>query len=98
MGTVRAVKLAKDDEEVTVLFDDKRERTLLASYGLSIAKAPAHGKYPPNSRVRHDKYGDGVVISSKVTTADEEVIVVFNGDGQERKFFASFGSLKIIKG
>jgi DNA helicase II / ATP-dependent DNA helicase PcrA len=128
MGTVRAVKLAKDDEEVTVLFDDKRERTLLASYGLSIvsgggsaasaptapprptsatpprtattapAKAPARGKYPPNSRVRHDKYGDGVVISSKITTADEEVIVVFNGDGQERKFFASFGSLKIIKG
>jgi DNA helicase-2/ATP-dependent DNA helicase PcrA len=52
-------------------------------------------KYSTGQKVRHSKFGDGIVIESKVTGSDEEVSVAFAGSGIKR-LAASFAGLEKV--
>jgi DNA helicase-2/ATP-dependent DNA helicase PcrA len=45
--------------------------------------------------VRHTKFGEGIVIESKITGSDEEVIVAFTDLGI-KKLIASLARLEIV--
>ncbi len=53
-------------------------------------------KYKSGQKVRHAKFGEGMVIESKLTGNDEEVSVAFPDVGIKR-LAASFANLKIIE-
>lgn len=46
--------------------------------------SPATARFKTGQKVRHDKFGEGTVIESKMTGADEEVTVAFPGIGIKR--------------
>lgn len=52
-------------------------------------------QYKSGQKVRHAKFGEGMVIESKLTGNDEEVSVAFPGQGI-KKLAASFAKLEII--
>ncbi|MFN8621027.1 MAG: UvrD-helicase domain-containing protein [Chloroflexota bacterium] len=71
------------------------------------APAPARGVVPPRpivpgerryrdgDRVRHARFGEGTVVSSKLTRDDEEVTVAFPENGV-RKLLASLANLELL--
>ena len=56
-------------------------------------KANAGPQYRTGQKVRHAKFGDGIVIESKITGNDEEVTVAFKKEGI-KKLAASFANLE----
>ena len=52
--------------------------------------------FAPGDRVRHDQFGEGVVVSSKARGGDEDVIVVFAGKVGIKHMVASFAKLKLV--
>ncbi len=71
-------------------------------------REPARGGYTPRpvvpgerqfrdgDRVRHARWGDGIVVTSKLTRSDEEITVVFRDPGVGRKtMLASLANLEI---
>ncbi len=56
-------------------------------------KPKAEAQYKSGQRVRHAKFGDGVVIESKVTKNDEEIAIAFSEYGIKR-LSASFAKLE----
>ena len=52
-------------------------------------------QYKSGQKVRHSKFGEGMVIESKVTGTDEEVTVAFTEHGIKR-LAASFAKLEVI--
>jgi len=64
-----------------------------ASQGNGQQDAPRGSQFAPGDRVRHALFGDGVVISTSLTTDDEEVTVNFAGRGV-KKLLASFARLQ----
>ena len=56
---------------------------------------PAAGRYKTGQKVRHGKFGEGIVIESKVAGGDEEVTVAFSGIGIKR-LAASIANLEVI--
>lgn len=52
-------------------------------------------QYKSGQKVRHAKFGEGMVIESKLTGNDEEVSVAFPGHGV-KKLAASFAKLEIV--
>lgn len=61
------------------------------NFGTTIVKAPL--SYEVGDRVRHRKFGEGVVLSITDGGRDFEVTVRFE-DGEEKKMFASFAKLE----
>jgi DNA helicase-2/ATP-dependent DNA helicase PcrA len=59
------------------------------------AAAPDEISFFPGQRVFHQRFGEGEVISSKLTEDDEEVIVRF-ASGTEKRLLASFARLQAI--
>ncbi|NJN68628.1 MAG: ATP-binding domain-containing protein [Chloroflexaceae bacterium] len=59
------------------------------------ARVP-EARFGPGQRVRHQNYGEGVVVSSKLIPEDEEVVVNFHEHGPKR-MLASFGRLEAIE-
>ena len=57
---------------------------------------PAVASYATGQKVRHAKFGEGIVIESKHTGNDEEVSVAFKDIGIKR-LAASFAKLEIIE-
>ena len=55
----------------------------------------AAGRYKTGQKVRHGKFGEGIVIESKVAGGDEEVTVAFSGVGIKR-LAASIANLELI--
>ena len=55
--------------------------------------APRSPRFRSGDRVEHKLFGTGVVVSSKVTGDDEEVVVAFDGRGV-KKLLASFARLR----
>ncbi len=53
-------------------------------------------QYHTGQKVRHNKFGEGIIIESKVTGNDEEVSVAFTGIGIKR-LAASFAKLEILE-
>jgi DNA helicase-2/ATP-dependent DNA helicase PcrA len=58
---------------------------------------PRKLKFPPGQRVKHAKFGEGVVIESRAQGDDEEVTVAFKKTGIKR-LLASFANLEKLPG
>jgi DNA helicase-2/ATP-dependent DNA helicase PcrA len=55
---------------------------------------PGERRYRDGQKVRHRVFGEGHVVSSKLTRSDEEVTVAFPGQGV-KKLMASLAGLKV---
>jgi DNA helicase-2/ATP-dependent DNA helicase PcrA len=61
------------------------------------AHAPEPARHKSGQRVRHAQFGEGIVVESKLSGGEEEVIVAFDEVGIKR-LAASIASLEILKG
>ncbi|HEV8488371.1 MAG TPA: UvrD-helicase domain-containing protein [Candidatus Limnocylindrales bacterium] len=58
---------------------------------------PGERRFRDGERVRHARWGDGIVVSSKLTRSDEEVIVAFRDPAIGRKtMLASLANLDVV--
>ena len=58
---------------------------------------PGERRYRDGDRVRHGRWGDGIVITSRLTRDDEEVSVAFRDPQVGRKtMLASLANLEVI--
>ncbi|MBI3745379.1 MAG: UvrD-helicase domain-containing protein [Chloroflexi bacterium] len=58
---------------------------------------PGERRYRDGDRVRHARWGDGIVVTSKLTRADEEVTVAFRDPQVGRKtVLASLAALEVV--
>ncbi len=58
---------------------------------------PGERRYRDGDRIRHARWGDGIVITSKLTRDDEEVSVAFKDPGVGRKtMLASLANLELL--
>jgi DNA helicase-2/ATP-dependent DNA helicase PcrA len=57
-------------------------------------RIPGERQYRDGDRVRHPRLGDGIVVSSKLTRADEEVTVAFSNGGGVKTLLASMANLE----
>jgi DNA helicase-2/ATP-dependent DNA helicase PcrA len=58
---------------------------------------PGERQYRDGDRVRHARWGDGIVVTSKLTRSDEEITVAFKDPSVGRKtMLASLANLEII--
>jgi len=58
---------------------------------------PGERRYRDGDRVRHGRWGDGIVVTSKLTRSDEEVTVAFKDPAVGRKqMLASLANLEIV--
>ena len=58
---------------------------------------PGERQFRDGDRVRHPRWGDGIVVSSKLTRTDEEVTVAFRDPAAGRKtLLASMANLELI--
>jgi len=58
---------------------------------------PGERRYRDGDRIRHVRWGDGIVVTSKLTRDDEEVTVVFHDPQVGRKtMLASLANLELI--
>jgi DNA helicase-2/ATP-dependent DNA helicase PcrA len=58
---------------------------------------PGERQFRDGDRVRHGRWGDGIVVSSKLTRSDEEVTVAFKTPGVGTKqMLASLANLEIV--
>jgi DNA helicase-2/ATP-dependent DNA helicase PcrA len=58
---------------------------------------PGERQYRDGDRVRHARWGDGIVVSSKLTRSDEEVVVAFRDSAVGRKtMLASLANLDVV--
>ena len=89
----RAVK-----EEATELRDRGPSLSRLrASRSRVIAKpTPTDAVYSAGDHVRHGRFGEGIVVSCVVTSADQEVTVAFKGEAGVKKLLLSYAPLEHI--
>lgn len=81
-----------DDSKSALPEPYHRSRT----YEESQESTTAEPQYRTGQNVRHSKFGDGIVIESKMTGADEEIIVAFTDAGVGiKKLVASLARLEI---
>ena len=58
---------------------------------------PGQRRYRDGDRVRHARFGDGIVVTSKLTRDDEEVTVAFKDASVGRKvMLASIAGLELL--
>jgi hypothetical protein len=58
---------------------------------------PGERQFRDGDRVRHARWGDGIIVTSKLTRSDEEITVVFKDASVGRKtVLASLANLEII--
>ena len=59
-----------------------------------VRPAPPEGGYSAGERVRHAKFGEGIVVSSRDTGSDQEVTVAFKGEHGVKRLLVSFAPLE----
>jgi DNA helicase-2/ATP-dependent DNA helicase PcrA len=52
--------------------------------------------FAAGDRVRHGKFGEGVVVSCDIKGSDQEVTVVFKGEAGIKKLLLSFANLERV--
>jgi len=58
---------------------------------------PGERRYRDGDRIRHARWGDGIVVTSKLTRDDEEVTVAFRDPVVGRKtMLASLANLELL--
>jgi hypothetical protein len=97
-GTLRRPVPAWDDE---VDADAVAERALGGAPAPATKPArpviPGERQFRDGDRVRHGRWGDGIVVTSKLTRSDEEVTVAFRDSNVGRKqMLASLANLEIV--
>ena len=97
-GTLRRPLPAWDDE---VDADAVAERALGGAPAPATKPArpiiPGERQFRDGDRVRHGRWGDGIVVTSKLTRSDEEVTVAFRDPNVGRKqMLASLANLEIV--
>jgi DNA helicase-2/ATP-dependent DNA helicase PcrA len=63
---------------------------------VSRPRIPGERQFRDGDRVRHARFGDGIVVSSKLTRNDEEVTVAFSNGGGIKTLLASIANLEPI--
>jgi DNA helicase-2/ATP-dependent DNA helicase PcrA len=94
------------DEGVDVPVDDEEARRAIGRGGvpgpdrlpvLDRPVIPGERRYRDGDRVRHARWGDGIVVTSKLTRSDEEVTVAFRDPQVGRKtLLASIAALELV--
>jgi hypothetical protein len=59
-------------------------------------RVPGERQFRDGDRVRHARLGDGIVVTSKLTRNDEEVIVAFSNGGGVKTLLASIANLEML--
>ena len=59
-------------------------------------RIPGERQFRDGDRVRHARLGDGIVVTSKLTRADEEVTVAFSNGGGVKTLLASIANLELL--
>ncbi|MGB6894333.1 MAG: UvrD-helicase domain-containing protein [Dehalococcoidia bacterium] len=57
---------------------------------------PSEAAYAAGERVRHPRFGEGIVVSCTVKPSDQEVVVAFQGEAGIKKLLLSFAPLERI--
>jgi hypothetical protein len=58
---------------------------------------PGERRYRDGDRVHHARWGDGIVVMSKLTRSDEEITVAFKDPAVGRKtVLASLANLEVV--
>ncbi|MDP3768741.1 MAG: 3'-5' exonuclease, partial [Dehalococcoidia bacterium] len=60
------------------------------------AAVPAEAVYSAGDRVRHDRFGEGVVVNCVLTPTDQEVTVAFKGGAGVKKLLLSYAPLEKV--
>jgi len=58
-------------------------------------RIPGERQFRDGDRVRHPRLGDGIVVTSKLTRSDEEVVVAFGNGGGVKTLLASIANLEL---
>jgi len=61
---------------------------------LSRVATPSDAMFAAGDHVRHARFGDGIVVSCKVTPEDQEVTVAFKGGAGVKKLLLSYAPLE----
>lgn len=59
--------------------------------------APTEAAFAAGERVRHPRFGDGIVMSCTLAGSDQEVVVVFEGEAGVKKLLLSFAGLERVE-
>lgn len=59
--------------------------------------APTEAAFAAGERVRHPRFGEGVVMSCTLAGSDQEVVVVFEGEAGIKKLLLSFAGLERVE-
>jgi DNA helicase II / ATP-dependent DNA helicase PcrA len=63
---------------------------------VSRPRIPGERQFRDGDRVRHSRFGDGIVVSSKLTRNDEEITIAFSNGGGIKTLLASIANLELI--
>ena len=90
---------AGDDLPIRALDDeaDSRSATPTRQPRAPRPIVPGERRFRDGDRVRHARFGDGIVVTSKLTRSDEEVTVAFGDPSVGRKtMLASLAGLDLV--
>jgi DNA helicase-2/ATP-dependent DNA helicase PcrA len=59
-------------------------------------RIPGERQFRDGDRVRHARFGDGIVVTSKLTRSDEEITIAFSHGGGVKTLLASIANLDLI--
>jgi DNA helicase-2/ATP-dependent DNA helicase PcrA len=59
-------------------------------------RIPGERQFRDGDRVHHARFGDGIVVSSKLTRSDEEITIAFSNGGGIKTLLASIANLELI--
>ncbi len=71
-----------------------RERAARLAEASAAAESPQEPAFAAGDKVRHPKFGDGLVVSCTVTRTDQEVTVAFKGGAGVKRLLLAFANLK----
>jgi hypothetical protein len=59
-------------------------------------RIPGERQFRDGDRVRHLRFGDGIVVTSKLTRNDEEVTIALSNGGGIKTLLASIANLELL--
>jgi DNA helicase-2/ATP-dependent DNA helicase PcrA len=59
-------------------------------------RIPGERQFRDGDRVRHPRFGDGIVVTSKLTRNDEEVTIALSNGGGIKTLLASIANLQLL--
>ena len=73
---------------------------VVSAHDVAAAIDGRHGadarSFEPGERVRHPKFGEGIVVGARATGGDQEVTVAFKGDSGVKRLMVSYARLERI--